>query len=244
MARAKSEKAEEALALYQQGLMLKEIAERMGVPEGTVRSWKNRHKWDCNVAKDKKRNAAVAALSFPKRKRGGQPGNTNRAAPKGNERAAKFGFLRKYLPDETAEIFWAVEAADPLDLLWQQIKFQYTAIVRAQQIAYVKDQMDKTIEITMESHGADSEAAAYEVEQAWEKQGKFLAAQARAMDSLRGLIKQYDAMLTARGLNHDEERELRLQKLRAEVEALHSVSGRREDEEVVIINDAPRDPNF
>lgn len=243
MARAKSEKAEDALAFYQQGLKLKEIAEKLGVSEGTVRSWKNRRGWDRSVANGK-RNVAVA-LNITKRKRGGQPGNHNAVGgPPGNAKAEQYGFLRKYLPDETAEIFWAVEAADPLDLLWQQIKFQYTAIVRAQQIAYVKDQMDKTIEITMESHGADSEATAYEIEQAWEKQGKFLAAQARAMDSLRGLIKQYDAMLTARGLNHDEERELRLQKLRAEVEALHSVSGRREDEEVVIINDAPRDPNF
>ena len=32
----------------------------------------------------------------------------------------KYGFFSKYLPDETREIFSAIEQADPLDLLWHQ----------------------------------------------------------------------------------------------------------------------------
>lgn len=46
MPRAKSAKAAEALNLYRQGYSLKEISERLGVPEGSIRSWKNREKWD------------------------------------------------------------------------------------------------------------------------------------------------------------------------------------------------------
>ena len=38
---------------------LVEIASQLNLPEGTVRSWKNRYKWDCNVAKEK-RNVAKA----------------------------------------------------------------------------------------------------------------------------------------------------------------------------------------
>ena len=73
MPRAKNAKAEVALKLYKQGILLKDIAEQLDVPEGTVRSWKKRYDWDnatlqkteCNVAKEsaqkKKIQQAVAA---------------------------------------------------------------------------------------------------------------------------------------------------------------------------------------
>lgn len=73
MPRAKNAKAEVALKLYRQGILLKDIAEQLDVPEGTVRSWKKRYDWDnatlqkpeCNVAKEsarkKKVQQAVAA---------------------------------------------------------------------------------------------------------------------------------------------------------------------------------------
>lgn len=73
MPRAKNAKAEVALKLYRQGILLKDIAEQLDVPEGTVRSWKKRYDWDnatlqkpeCNVAKKsarrKKVQQAVAA---------------------------------------------------------------------------------------------------------------------------------------------------------------------------------------
>ena len=40
-----------------------------------------------------------------------------------------------------------------MDLLWHQIQIAYAAIVRAQRIAYVKDQDDKTIEKIEEKVG-------------------------------------------------------------------------------------------
>ena len=73
MPRAKNAKAEIALKLYKQGILLKDIAEQLDVPEGTIRSWKKRYDWDnatlqkteCNVAKEsaqkKKIQQAVAA---------------------------------------------------------------------------------------------------------------------------------------------------------------------------------------
>ena len=53
MPRKPDEKVEKARKLYLSGKKLIEIAKELGVPEGTVRSWKNRYKWDCNVAKKK-----------------------------------------------------------------------------------------------------------------------------------------------------------------------------------------------
>lgn len=46
MPKANKDKAKE---LYLQGLKLVEIADDLGVPVGTIRSWKSRQKWDdCN----------------------------------------------------------------------------------------------------------------------------------------------------------------------------------------------------
>lgn len=57
MARAPDQRVEQAKTLYDKGLKLIDIASQLGIPEGTVRSWKNRYNWDCNVAKEK-RNVA------------------------------------------------------------------------------------------------------------------------------------------------------------------------------------------
>ena len=83
MPRKPDERITQAKELYLKGQKLIEIASQLGVPEGTVRSWKNRYKWDCNVAKEK-RNVA-------KRKKGGQPGNQNATGPPENKNAVKTG---------------------------------------------------------------------------------------------------------------------------------------------------------
>ncbi len=74
MARAPDARAEQARELFLSGKKLIEIAQLLDIPEGTIRSWKNRYKWNCNVA-NKKRNVA--------KRRGGQPGNRNAAGSRG-----------------------------------------------------------------------------------------------------------------------------------------------------------------
>lgn len=182
-----SYKAEE---MYKQGMKLVEIASQLNVSEGTVRSWKNRYDFDgkSNATLQKnKRNVA-------KKKRGGQPGNKNavgHGAPKGNQNATKHGLFSRYLPEDTREIFFSLDSADPLDLLWDQIKLAYTAIVRAQQIMHVRDQKDKT----KEKIGSFDTGDTYSVQQAWDKQASFLQAQAKAQKELTGMIKQYEELL-------------------------------------------------
>ena len=46
MPKAKDARADKAFEMYKQGLKLIEIANQLGMAEGTVRSWKNRYKWD------------------------------------------------------------------------------------------------------------------------------------------------------------------------------------------------------
>lgn len=70
MARAPNAKAEQAREMFLSGRKLIEIAEALEIPEGTVRSWKNRYHWEekdnatlqknkCNVAKKNKEKKMV-----------------------------------------------------------------------------------------------------------------------------------------------------------------------------------------
>lgn len=208
-----------------------EIASQLNLPEGTVRRWKCTHKWE-NERSDKKSERS------PKRKRGAQPGNKNSSGgPPGNKKAEKYGFFSKYLPEETREIFSAIDQADPLDLLWHQIQLAYAAIIRAQRIAYVKDQQDKTIEKIEEKEG-NVIGEKWEVQQAWDKQSNFLKAQARAQGELRSMIKQYDEMLHKNWEAASEEQRVRIAQMKAQTERLSVDPTDGDEDGVEIINDA------
>ena len=213
MARAPDPRIEQAKAMYLEGKKLVEIASQLNLPEGTVRRWKSTHRWDSERS-DKKSERS------PKRKRGAQPGNKNSSGgPPGNKKAEKYGFFSKYLPEETREIFSAIDQANPLDLLWHQIQLAYAAIIRAQRIAYVKDQQDKTIEKIEEKEG-NVIGETREVQQAWDKQSNFLKAQARAQGELRSMIKQYDEMLHKNWEAASEEQRERIAQMKAQTERL------------------------
>lgn len=209
MARAPDPRIEQAKAMYLEGEKLVEIASQLNLPEGTVRRWKCTHKWD-GERSDKQSERSH-------RKKGGQPGNKNSSGgPSGNKKAEKYGFFSKYLPDETREIFSAINQADPLDLLWHQIQIAYAAIIRAQRIAYVKDKDDKTVEKVMVGDSSEM----YSVQQAWDKQNEFLKAQARAQGELRSLIKQYDEMLHKDWEAASEEQRSRIAQIKAQTDKL------------------------
>lgn len=217
--------------MYLQGQRLVEIASQLNLPEGTIRRWKCTHKWE-NERSDKKSERS------PKRKRGAQPGNKNSSGgPPGNKKAEKYGFFSKYLPEETREIFSAIDQADPLDLLRHQIQLAYAAIIRAQRIAYVKDQQDKTIEKIEEKEG-NVIGEKWEVQQAWDKQSNFLKAQARAQGELRSMIKQYDEMLHKNWEAASEEQRVRIAQMKAQTERLSVDPTDGDEDGVEIINDA------
>lgn len=214
MARAPDPRIKEAKAMYLEGRKLIDIAKNLDLPEGTVRSWKNRYKWDCNVANEK-RNVAKAKT---KRKQGGQPGNKNSSGgPPGNKKAEKYGFFSKYLPEETVSIIQEMPA-DPLDILWNQVQIAYAAIIRAQQIMYVKDREDKTIEKIGHKDGETVTEERWEVQQAWDKHGSFMQAQARAQAELRSTVKQYEELLHKNWDLATEEQKSRIALLNAKIE--------------------------
>lgn len=231
MPRARDPNRKRAFEIYKENggnIDLIEIAGQLNISAGTVRGWKSKDNWEGQL------NGTLRKKNTERsKKKGAQPGNKNSAGgPPGNKKAEKYGFFSKYLPDETREIFSAIEEADPLDLLWHQIQLAYAAIIRAQKIAYVKDQEDKTVEKVEEKKGKIM-GEKWEVQQAWDKQNEFLKAQARAQGELRSLIKQYDEMLHKNWDMATEEQRARIENVRAKTEQIKG-SGQDETEDKVM----------
>ena len=219
MARAPDPRIEQAKAMYLEGRKLVEIASQLNLPEGTVRRWKCTHKWN------NERSDRVSERS--QRKRGAQPGNKNATGPPKNKNAEKYGFFSKYLPEGTVSIIQEMPT-DPLDILWDQVQIAYAAIIRAQSIMYVRDRNDKTIEKVGHKDGETVTEERWEVQQAWDKQGSFLQAQARAQKTLEGLIKQYDELLHKRWDLASEEQKARINQIKANTDRLKGTESSEE----------------
>lgn len=119
MPRAPSDKRAEAEKLFHKGMKLIDISKKLDIPEGTIRSWKNRGKWgeksskknQCNVAK--KEDESNATLQ--KRKRGGQPGNHNAKGSKGG--SAPLRNKNAETHSAYSKIYWDALDEDELDLI-------------------------------------------------------------------------------------------------------------------------------
>ena len=188
MARPRSPSRDKAKQLWLESgksRLLKDIAEELKVSEEQVRKWKNQDKWDKVTLPNANGNVT--------KYKGAQPNNKNASghgAPKKNSNAEKHGLFRKYLPEETFSIIDEIKDKSPLDLIWDAIQIQYAAIIRSQQIMYVNDRDDKTIEKIEEKSG-NIMGETWEVQQAWDKQANFLKAQSTAITSLKNLVKDY-----------------------------------------------------
>ena len=185
------DKAFEIYKSHKGNITNREIAKLLNEDEKVIAVWKSRDKWN------------VVQQSFKcctTRKRGGQVGNKNAeghggTGPPENKNAEKHGFFSRHLPKETFSIIQEIEQKSQLDILWENIQIAYAAIIRAQQIMYVRDKKDMTTTKIQHKNGENVIEERWEVQQAWDKQATFLKAQARAQAELRSLIKQYDEML-------------------------------------------------
>lgn len=214
MGRARDPNRDKAFEIYSEhngNIELIEIAERLGVSAGTVRGWKSKDKWEPKIKGTfQKKNTERS-----KNPRGAPKGSKNalgHGAPKGNTNALKHGLFAKYLPQEVYEIAQELSEKQPIDILWENITLTYANLLHAQRILYVQDVDDTTsILIATTAKGG----ASYEIHTSWDKQGKALAAIARAQTELRGMIKTYDE-LTRSPLVTEEQR-LRIENLKAQL---------------------------
>lgn len=214
MGRARDPNRDKAFEIYSENngnIELIEIAERLGVSAGTVRGWKSKDKWEPKI----KGTLQKKNTERSKKPRGAPKGSKNalgHGAPKGNTNARKHGLFAKYLPQEVYEIAQELSEKQPIDILWENITLTYANLLHAQRILYVQDVEDTTsVLIATTAKGGSS----YEIHTAWDKQGKALAAIARAQAELRGMIKTYDE-LTRSPLVTEEQR-LRIDNLKAQL---------------------------
>lgn len=218
MPKARDQNRDKAFEIYKENngsIDLVEIASQLNIPPGSVRGWKSKDKWE-----QKLNGTLQSNTERSKRSRGGQPGNKNATGPPENKNAEKHGFFSKWLPEETMQIMQSIQRSDPLDLLWDNIQLQYTAIIRAQRLMYVKDQEDVTTTQIKQGYSESGSSEAWEVQQAWDKHATFLQAQSRAMKTLESMISKYDEMLHNNWEKASEEQKLRISKLRYEVSQL------------------------
>ncbi|MCY7975728.1 phage terminase small subunit [Bacillus inaquosorum] len=205
-----AEKHIQAYKDYVKGMKYKDLAEKYGVSVNTIKSWKQRHGWE------RKKGAPIEKSVHTKK--GGQPGNKNAVgnnggAPQKNQNAVTHGFFSKFLPEETLEIMEEIEELSPADIIWQQIKIQYAAIIRSQPIMFVRDKDDLAKELKKTKESDLSSEEEFEIQFAWDRHATFLNAQSRAMGELRSLIKQFDQLA-----HKEDERRLKLEQMRLNIE--------------------------
>lgn len=219
---------DEAYEDYKSGMKYKDIAEKYGVTLNTVKSWKTRH-WNKKSVHTKKSDSV-----HTKRKRGGQPGNKNATGPPKNQNARKHGLYSKWLPAETKEIFDEIPD-DPIELLWINVKLQFTAILRAQNIMLVESKADNTRELSMQG----DDMISFDIQYAWDKQANFMNAQSRAMKTLEGLVKAYDELVHKNWDTASDIQKMRVEYLQAQIDKIKKVDD-DDDDGVMIIDDLPK----
>lgn len=235
---------------YMQGMKYKEIAEKHDVSVNTVKSWKTRYKWDRKgvhtkdekVRKQKKTGAPFGNQNALGNKGGnGAPKGNKHAvghgSPKGNHNAMTHGFFRKHFPEEVADLVAEIAEKDPIDMLWENITIQYTAIIRAQRLMFVESQEDMTKEVKKEKSSDSGEEVEYEIQFAWDKHATFLNAQSRAMSTLSSLIRDFDKLA-----NINDERRMKLEQMKLGIEKTKAEIKELTDDngsggKVIIVND-------
>lgn len=232
---------------YMQGMKYKDIAEKHDVSVNTVKSWKTRYKWNrkgVHTNNEKVRTQKKTGAPINNKNALGNPGNKNpkwgnknavgHGPPKGNDNAVTHGFFRKHFPEDVADLAAEIMEKNPIDMLWENITIQYTAIIRAQRLMFVKDQEDTSREVKKETDMGTE----YEIQFAWDKHANFLNAQSRAMSTLSSLIRDFDKLA-----NIDDERRAKLNLMNAQIDKLKADIN-KEDKDVLrvqIIDDVPQD---
>jgi len=158
-------------------------------------------------------------------------GGKSTGPPKRNQNAKRHGFFSKYIPEETLEIMNGLGEVTPADLIWDQIVIQYAAIIRAQEIMFVKSKDEMIKELKKERETLEGVEVEYEFQFAWDRYATYMNAQSRAMSELRSLVKQFDELAP-----DNDERKLRLQVMQANIDKTRAEIDKIKQENVT---DAP-----
>ena len=172
MARERDPRREQAFEIWKKSdgkMKLKEIAEQLGISEGTVRGWKNKDSWVDKLNgtfQKNERNVPKKSKERSNKKRGAPKGNKNAVgnnggAPKGNKNAVGHGApLRNEnavrtgeykslwmdaLDDDEKEMLNQIEDIDPINEIMDAIKlYTYRERFIMMRIKALTEGMDST----------------------------------------------------------------------------------------------------
>ncbi|PGN17236.1 hypothetical protein CN971_31965 [Bacillus thuringiensis] len=225
------QKHELAQVDYMQGMKYKELAEKYEVSINTIKSWRKRHGWNRKRVHQKDEKGCVqtkkTGAPIGNKNAVGNSGNKNpkwgnknavgHGAPKGNHNAMTHGFFRKHFPEDVADLAAEIMEKHPIDMLWENITIQYTAIIRAQRLMFVRYQEDTTKELRKNKVTEGGFEEEWEIQFAWDKHATFLNAQSRAMSTLSSLIRDFDKLD-----NIDDERRAKLSLMNAQIDKIRN----------------------
>lgn len=193
-------------------ITFKDLAEKYGVKDSTIRSRKNREKWQrnemdenatqratkkksvatesgCN-SRDNKKNSTFNAKSKKRSNRSGNPNPENQFT-KRNRAAVTHGLFAEYINEEQQEIIDQMQTLTLADQIWMQIEIKFSAIIRLQKIMWVNNEYDHLDKLSGQSDGMEGSSESYKVIYAHERYESYIRAQTRAMAEYRNLVKQY-----------------------------------------------------
>lgn len=147
------------------------------------------------------------------------------------------GFFRKHFPEDVDDLAAEIMEKNPIDMLWENITIQYTAIIRSQKLMFISNQEDITKELRKNKVTESGFEEEWEIQFAWDKHAAFLKAQSRAMSTLSSLIRDFDKLA-----NIDDERRMKLEQMKLGIEKTKAEIKEITDESsngsrVIIVND-------
>ena len=163
-----SDLKEKAFCIYLNsggGITKKEIAQRLGVTPRTIQKWSKDGAWD----------TMLSTLT------------ANDDTPSELNASSVIGLL----PRQTAHIMSVIDGSSPVDILWQNILLQYTAIIRAQQLMYVDGGDILSLEKRHIDNG-ENVADEWENIMPWDRYKVFLESQSKAMNVLCNMLNKLE----------------------------------------------------
>ncbi|NRG43318.1 hypothetical protein HRF87_00900 [Bacillus sp. CRN 9] len=204
----------------------KALAEKHGIKDTTIRSRKNREKWQRNATEEnatQRKNVATKKKAQSQSNRSGNPNPANQFT-KRNRAAVKHGLRAKYFSESQLEIMNDFKNTTIADQLWIQIEIKFSAIIHMQKVMWVDDAEDHLKENVGSSLGDGGGSESSRIAFSFERFESYVKAQTRAMAEYRNLVKHFMNIA-----HEDDERrmklnlmELNIDKTKAEIDKLQN----------------------
>lgn len=237
IAREKNPNREKSQQIYIENkgnIKLSDIANMLNEKPSNIRNWKSIDKWDSKISKP----------GAPKGNKNALGNKGGKGASKGNLHAVKHGlhmstdrWIQNWddiLPEYIKNNISKSNEDEPLEMLWRNIVILDTQIMSSHKIMEIKNSKDHT-KILKKTTKGNVESREYEVLFAQEKESAYSKAISQKKMTLNNMIKTYLELLDQHHGLGKEEKILKIEKLKYEVNSLKIDES--EDNEITIVVD-------